>query len=104
MKCDTEHNIMLLLWLPSTPIPSKNNNNSWKYFWLIDNSFGSCHVDVDFPMSTQWKKLRITWPHLKVIVKEGIIFFTHKVNIYFLLLVIVFTQNREIHVTEYKKF
>lgn len=35
---------------------------------------------------------------------EGIIFFTHKVNIYFLLLVIVFTQNREIHVTEYKKF
>lgn len=48
MKCDTEHNIMLLLWLPPTPIPSKNNNNSWKYFWLIDNSFGSCHVDVDF--------------------------------------------------------
>lgn len=86
---------MLLLWLPPTPIPSKNNNNSWKYFWL---------VDVDFPMSTKWKKLRITWPHLKVIVKEGIIFFTHKVNIYFLLLVIVFTQNREIHVTECKKF
>lgn len=81
---------MLLLWLFLIFIFLKNNNNSWKYFWLIDNLFGFCYVDVDFLMSIKWKKLRIIWLYLKVIVKEGIIFFIYKVNIYFLFLVIVF--------------
>lgn len=74
---------MLLLWLFLIFIFLKNNNNSWKYFWLIDNLFGFCYVDVDFLMSIKWKKIRIIWLYLKVIVKEGIIFFIYKVNIYF---------------------